>query len=59
MARWLEWLGERVAASSRLPRDVAEQELRQLVEVFATLVGPLRRERSTQRKNYPVSVILT
>jgi len=44
VARWLEWLGERVAGTSRLPRELAEQELRQLVDVFATLVGPLRRD---------------
>jgi len=47
LARWLEWLGERVTGTAMAPRDLVEAEFRLILDVFATMVGPLRRETRT------------
>lgn len=44
VARWIEWLGERITDTHAAPRDFVKDELRVLIDTFATLVGPLRRE---------------
>jgi hypothetical protein len=44
VARWNEWLGERVTASRAVPTAVVERQFSLMLDVFATLVGPLRRE---------------
>jgi hypothetical protein len=44
VARWIEWLGERITVTSAAPRDFVEDEFRVLIDTFATLIGPLRRE---------------
>lgn len=44
VARWNTWLGERVTASRAIPIEVVEQQSGLLLDVFTTLVGPLRRE---------------
>lgn len=44
LARWISWLGERITSSSSTPRDLVEAEFRLILDVFATMVGPLRRE---------------
>lgn len=44
VADWATWLGERLSASTAVPRPVLERELRLLIDVFAEMVGPLRRE---------------
>ena len=41
---WADWLGERLSASTAVPRTVLERELRLLIDVFTEMVGPLRRE---------------
>jgi hypothetical protein len=47
VARWIEWLGERITVTSAAPRDFVEDEFRVIIDTFATLVGPLRREAKT------------
>jgi hypothetical protein len=44
VARWLEWLGERVTGTRSAPRELVVEEFRLILDVFAALVGPLRRE---------------
>ena len=45
MARqWTEWLGERIGTTPTVPREVVESEFALLLDVFAALVGPLRRD---------------
>lgn len=44
VARWTEWLGERLTGTVTASRDVVEAEFRLILDVFAALVGPLRRE---------------
>jgi hypothetical protein len=42
--RWSEWLGDRMTATSTIPPELVKRELLLLIDVFATMVGPLRRE---------------
>ncbi|MEZ4455388.1 MAG: hypothetical protein R2882_02380 [Gemmatimonadales bacterium] len=44
VARWIEWLGERVTGTSTAPPEFVAEEFRLIIDVFAALVGPLRRE---------------
>lgn len=44
VARWVEWLGERLTGTATASRAVVEAEFRLILDVFAALVGPLRRE---------------
>jgi hypothetical protein len=42
--RWAEWLGDRLTATSSISPALVKRELQLLIDVFATMVGPLRRE---------------
>lgn len=42
--RWIAWLGDRVTSSSTVPLALVKLELELLIDVFASMVGPLRRE---------------
>jgi len=42
--QWITWLGDRLTATSAIPPAVVKRELSLLIDVFATMVGPLRRE---------------
>ncbi|MGQ0702304.1 MAG: hypothetical protein ACT4PM_04135 [Gemmatimonadales bacterium] len=42
--RWALWLGDRLTATSAIPAELVRRELSLLIDVFATMVGPLRRE---------------
>lgn len=42
--QWIAWLGDRMAVSNAVPRDIIRQELSLLIDVFGSMVGPLRRE---------------
>ena len=42
--RWAHWLGDRMTATSAVPPELVKRELLLLIDVFATMVGPLRRE---------------
>ena len=44
VTRWADWLGDRIASSSVIPREVVERELGLLVDTLGGLIGPLRRE---------------
>ena len=44
VTRWIHWLGERITNSSAVPPDLVKAEFGLILDVFATLVGPLRRE---------------
>jgi hypothetical protein len=44
VARWSEWLGERMTTSRAVSRPLVEQELTLLLDVLTAMVGPLRRE---------------
>lgn len=44
VARWSEWLGDRLTATSSIPPALVKRELLLLIDVFASMVGPLRRE---------------
>lgn len=44
VARWIEWLGERVTGTQAASRELVVAEFRMIIDVFAALVGPLRRE---------------
>ena len=43
-ARWMEWLGDRATGTTSASRAVVEEEFRLILDLFAVLVGPLRRE---------------
>lgn len=43
-ARWIEWLGDRVTGTSAASLALVEEEFRLILDLFAVLVGPLRRE---------------
>ncbi len=43
-ARWVEWLGDRITSTRTASAELADAEFRVLLEVFAALIGPLRRE---------------
>jgi hypothetical protein len=42
--QWIAWLGDRLTATSAIPPGLVKRELSLLIDVFATMVGPLRRE---------------
>ncbi len=42
--RWSEWLGDRMTATSSIPPELVKRELLVLIDVFASMIGPLRRE---------------
>jgi hypothetical protein len=42
--QWVLWLGDRLTATSVIPPALVTRELALLIDVFATMVGPLRRE---------------
>jgi hypothetical protein len=42
--QWIAWLGDRLTATSAIPPALVIRELALLIDVFATMVGPLRRE---------------
>jgi hypothetical protein len=44
VARWIDWLGERVTNTPSASREVVEEEFKLIFDVFVGLVGPLRRE---------------
>jgi len=44
VARWIEWLGERITGTPTAPRDLVQTEFSLILDVFVALVGPLRRE---------------
>lgn len=44
VSRWADWLGDRIASSKIIPREVVERELGLLVDTLGALIGPLRRE---------------
>jgi hypothetical protein len=47
VAQWLERLGERVTGTPATPRDLVEAEFRLIIDAYAAMVGPLRREVRT------------
>jgi len=44
LARWSDWLGERLTASKSVSRPLVEHQLGLVLDVMIALVGPLRRE---------------
>ena len=44
LARWSEWLGERLSTAPVVGRDLVEHELGVILDVLTVMVGPLRRE---------------
>ena len=44
VAQWIAWLGDRLTASSAVPTGLVREELTLLIDVFASMIGPLRRE---------------
>lgn len=42
--QWLIWLSDRVTSSRSVPEVMVERELQLLIDVFGSMVGPLRRE---------------
>jgi len=42
--QWIAWLGDRLTATSAIPPALVIRELSLLIDVFASMVGPLRRE---------------
>lgn len=42
--QWAAWLGDRLTATSAIPPALVKRELSLLIDVFASMVGPLRRE---------------
>ncbi len=44
VARWTDWLGDRLTASRSVDRTLVERQLRLMLDVLAAMVGPLRRE---------------
>ncbi len=42
--RWIEWLGDRITGTPKASRDAVTEEFRLMIDVFAGMVGPLRRE---------------
>jgi hypothetical protein len=45
--QWIAWLGDRMTSSNAVPCEIVRQELSLLIDVFASMVGPLRRETKT------------
>ena len=44
VARWASWLGERLTGTKAVPRAQVAAEFGLLIDVFASMIGPLRRE---------------
>ena len=44
LQQWIAWLGDRLTATSVIPPALVKRELALLIDVFASMVGPLRRE---------------
>lgn len=44
VTQWISWLGDRVTATSAVPSQLVREELTLLIDVFASMIGPLRRE---------------
>jgi len=44
VVRWGDWLGERTTGSNGVARPLMERQVRLVLDVLITLVGPLRRE---------------
>lgn len=44
MEQWVCWLGDRMTVSNAVPGEIIRQELSLLIDVFGSMVGPLRRE---------------
>jgi hypothetical protein len=44
LAQWSEWLGDRLVPAKTLDRALVERQLGLILDVLATLIGPLRRE---------------
>lgn len=42
--QWATWLGDRLTATSAIPAELVKRELLLLIDVFASMVGPMRRE---------------
>ncbi len=42
--QWILWLGDRLTATSSVPSDIVRLEFLLLIDVFGSMVGPLRRE---------------
>jgi len=42
--QWILWLGDRLTATSSFPSKIVRLELCLVIDVFASMVGPLRRE---------------
>ncbi|HEU5217401.1 MAG TPA: hypothetical protein VFU23_02010 [Gemmatimonadales bacterium] len=42
--QWILWLGDRLTATSSVPSDVVRLEFQLLIDVFGSMIGPLRRE---------------
>ena len=42
--RWIEWLGDRITGTPTASREAVIEEFRLMLDVFAGMVGPLRRE---------------
>jgi hypothetical protein len=42
--QWIRWLGDRLTATTVIPPALVKRELGLLIDVFASMVGPLRRE---------------
>lgn len=42
--QWTKWLGDRLTATAAIPPELVRLELTLLIDVFGTMVGPLRRE---------------
>ena len=45
--QWHTWLGDRITSSSSVPEEVVTRELQLLIDVFGSMLGPLRRETKT------------
>lgn len=44
VTQWITWLGDRLTATHAVSSDVIRLEFALLIDVFGTMVGPLRRE---------------
>ena len=42
--QWILWLGDRLTATSSVPTSIVRLEFLLLIDVFGSMVGPLRRE---------------
>ena len=42
--QWADWLGDRLTGTRSFPRELVEEGFRLLIDVFTSMVGPMRRE---------------